>query len=258
MRLATRTQETRVALVDTGWVAGTSRVMEQFLANHASALFALAGTVAGGAISAIGAWLLAKRELRLRLSEKLLDRRIDAHEKVLGLCKTMRTMASLDRLEAQSEVARTPVPLASREVFHDWQVDLARVVSESSHWLRNPLVRELSLVQDYTVSLHMTLLPLAPEKYAEVGAIVRQDFVTFSGRLEELALEFFSSDLHRLRLVPARRWHKYERRETEAKLQKTLLWSRWPEIEQVILNNPVKGPAAQHGPAADTTGSGAL
>jgi hypothetical protein len=45
----------------------------------------LAGAIIGGSVSFISAWIAPKRALSLKVWEKLLDRRIAAHENVVQL-----------------------------------------------------------------------------------------------------------------------------------------------------------------------------
>src|SRR5690242_16842650 len=96
------------------------RVMAQFLAEHASAIFALMGTLVGGMVSYVGSWFLRRRDLDLRLWERFLDRRISAHEAVVGLALKMRVMASLEEFDSDGNLIRAPNVMVSREAFEEW------------------------------------------------------------------------------------------------------------------------------------------
>lgn len=54
--------------------------MEQIIKDNASAIFALLGTLAGATLTFVGTWILQSQEARNRLLEKVLDKRIQAHE----------------------------------------------------------------------------------------------------------------------------------------------------------------------------------
>jgi len=54
--------------------------MEEFLSKHASAVFALIGAFGTTVITLVVNWLMRRKEASLRLSEKLLDKRIASHE----------------------------------------------------------------------------------------------------------------------------------------------------------------------------------
>src|SRR5688572_9595470 len=132
---------------------------------------------------------MARRELKLRLAEKLLDRRMTAYDSILSMCKEMRGMVSLDEMEAPGELARSPIVLFSEEHFAEWQARLAVTGANASHWLHSTLVREMSLLQDYVVNLHLRLHGASAEAYPLVGSLIRQDFIDLSNRLERLAME---------------------------------------------------------------------
>ncbi len=55
-------------------------------------------------MSFVGALLLKKREFNLAVSSKILDRRIDAHEKVISLVTEMRVMVALGEVADSGEV----------------------------------------------------------------------------------------------------------------------------------------------------------
>ena len=71
--------------------------IKNILSDNIVAVFALLGTIIGASLTFLSSWFLAGRETKLRLREKLLDRRIEAHEQIILLTPTIRTMISLFR-----------------------------------------------------------------------------------------------------------------------------------------------------------------
>jgi hypothetical protein len=55
--------------------------MNQLIRDNASALIGVSGVVIGAFITFLASWALRKRDYDLRLWDKLIDRRIDAHER---------------------------------------------------------------------------------------------------------------------------------------------------------------------------------
>lgn len=195
----------------------------QFFLANASAMFALAGALGGGVLSFFGAMLLKKREFNLAIWGKLLERRISAHEVVISLATEMRVMFLLGGVSASGEVRRAPNVMASMEAFEEWFGRFTRLSLEGTSWLSTETKREMSLVQDYLVTLHMHLAGIPSDRYPELGEVVRQDFIDFSASLERKAFDFFKHEIRSMRLDSPTEWHKYERQETERRLKATAL-----------------------------------
>ncbi len=208
--------------------------MAQFLAEHASAIFALMGTLVGGMVSYVGSWFLRRRDLDLRLWERFLDRRISAHEAVVGLALKMRVMASLEEFDSDGNLIRAPNVMVSREAFEEWLTEFAQVSVPATTWLSIVVKRELNLVQDFMVTLHSSLTRVPSERFLTVGTIVYQDFLDFSSSLERIAFQFFESEARKLKLPELAEHHKYAFEETQLRLQKTVMMSKWTDIQRVI------------------------
>ena len=129
--------------------------MWELIGSNISAVFAIAGTIVGALLSFISTYILKKYDMKHRLLEKVLDKRIESHESVLGLAKTMRIMV-LAPVE-NVELNRYPKMLSSRDSFEAWLNDVSQIVNQHSSWLSTTLVRELGLLQDYLVNLHLFL-----------------------------------------------------------------------------------------------------
>ncbi|MDD2308237.1 MAG: hypothetical protein PHH91_01500 [Desulfuromonadaceae bacterium] len=76
--------------------------MIEFINKNASAIFGLLGAIGGGSITFLTTWLIKQREYDQRLWDKLLERRIKAHENVIAIALEMRVMVSLGGIENKS------------------------------------------------------------------------------------------------------------------------------------------------------------
>lgn len=203
--------------------------MIESLEQHATAISALLGTALGGGIAFITSRAAARRDLKIRLFESVFQRRMDAHEQVLELCRRICTMVGAGGLDESGEVARHPAFLHSSEAFNQCFAQLSNALS-NSHWFRAPLLRELNLFQDYLVTLNLHLEGTPEGAYPAVGGLIRQDFVDFAASIQERALLFFTDDLDRLDVLPPKAWHKFEKAETERRLSATQLLKRSSDI----------------------------
>ena len=81
----------------------------EFLRQNASAVFAVAGVLLGGVLTFAANWRLRKRDYDLRAWERLLDRRVAAHEDVIAIALQMRVVVALGELDTKGEVRAWPV-----------------------------------------------------------------------------------------------------------------------------------------------------
>ncbi len=212
----------------------------EFLEAHVNLVIALGGAVGGAFISLVVGWLLRKRDYDLRLWDKLLERRIQAHENLIKVALEMRVMVALGTVDAEGEVIRAPQVLVSQEEFEQWFASAINNCLAGSTWLSIDAKREASFLQDYLVTLHLHLQPIASEDYLSVGSIIRQDFIDISANLERVAFRFFEKDARRLKLSNLDEWHKYPREQTEKRLKDTRLlqsWSEWSPLIQETTTN---------------------
>lgn len=195
----------------------------KFLSDNASAVFALIGALGGSILSFIGALLLKRREFSLATANKLLERRISAHENLITLASEMRVMINLGDTTPAGEVRRSPKAMLSREDFEKWFIRFTQLSLQGTSWLSTEAKREVNFVQDYLLTLHMYLVGVSSEEFPALGEVVRQDFIDLSSSLEKKAFNFFQSGIHKLRPDSLYKWHKYERTETERRLNSCAL-----------------------------------
>lgn len=208
--------------------------VKEFISKNTSAIFGLLGALGGGLVSFLATWMLKKREYNLRLWDKLLERRIKAHESVIAAALQMRLMVTLGVKEEDGELARSPHVLRSKEDFEEWFISFTTLTMEGSTWLTTEAKRELNFVQDYLVTLHQNLRDVPSEQYLPIGQVIRQDFIDLSSSLEKKSFAFFGKEVRNLKLSNLKEWHKYKRSETEARLKKTILLSQWQKIAGIV------------------------
>lgn len=208
--------------------------IQQFITEHASAVFALLGVLGGGLLSFFGSLLLKKRDFNLRLWDKLIERRIKAHENVMALAVEMRIMVPIGGVDQDGDVRRAPQVLISKKEFDRWLTRFTQLSMEGTTWLTTDAKRELNFAQDYLVTLHQNISGIPSEKYLAVGNIIRGDFIDISSSLEKKSFEFFESGIRKLKLDSLNKWHKYKRPVTESRLKQTALLRNWETISKVV------------------------
>ncbi len=194
-----------------------------FLESNASAVFGLAGALGGALLTSVAGLLARNRDFKLRAWEKVLERRIAAHENVLSIAAEMRVMYPLGGVDSNDEVRRAPMMVRTREDLERSLTRFGQASFMATTWLNIRAKRELSLVQDYFVTLHVYLEGVASESYPAIGEIIRQDFIDLSASLEKASHEYFTRDIGRRQLPSLRQHHKYQIAETGRRLEATAL-----------------------------------
>src|SRR5690606_20775155 len=102
--------------------------------TDAGALIALLGVIGGAAITAAANALLAGRQARFRVREKIMDKRIAAYEAVLGIAKDLRETTFPPEPAPQSLDNRIPRVLVTLDGADRWRLDVANVMGTNLHW----------------------------------------------------------------------------------------------------------------------------
>lgn len=210
--------------------------MEELLQQHSSAIFGLLGVFLGGSLSFFANWAMKNREYSLRIWDRLIDRRIKAHENLIAIAIEMRVMVALGGKEKDGEIARAPQVLLSKDEFVRWFVRFTQLTQEGNTWLTTKAKRELNFAQDYLITLHTHLASAPSENYLAIGQVIRMDFINLSSSLEKAAYDYFENEIAKRKLNKLSDWHKYPRQSTESRLKSTALLSNWEGVQQAILN----------------------
>ena len=151
--------------------------MEKFFLDNSSAIFSLLGISIGAILTFCFSWLIKKREYELRLWDKLIERRVNAHEKVIGIALELRVFVLFDGIDSKGEAKRYPKILHSEDTFNEWLCKFADVGNNSSTWLSVHAKREINYAQDYLLTLNNNIKNIPPEKLHEFGNLIRNDFI---------------------------------------------------------------------------------
>lgn len=207
---------------------------QKLLSENMSAMFALIGTCIGAVLAFLSGYFLKKREFKLAISTKIIDRRINAQEKVLDLATDMRFMLSPGGTDLHGEMPRFPKIMNSKEDFQLWFLEYSEKIRECTTWLSTETKRECNFVQDYLATIHTNLANVPSDKYKKIGAVLRDDFIALSSSLEKSAMKYFQNDLYKLKPDSLDKWHKYKRSETEARLNALKISKEWITIQGII------------------------
>lgn len=211
--------------------------MIEFLQQNASAFFALLGAVSGSILTGVFGFISKSKETKLRITEKVVDRKLQAYDDLIDSIGLIRSMVLLGGWDGERELKRTPQIMFSQQDFSDFLVEFSSMRNSSERWLSFSVKREISLFLDYMVTLKELVRTASDQQLQEIGALLRYDFIEFAVKIEDSAHDFLNKDLLKLDHKTDRRWHKYKPEETIGKLECTRLFKLRETLQREILEN---------------------
>lgn len=208
--------------------------MENLLIENASAVFAIVGALVGSIVTGVFGYYGKSREVKLKLAEKIIGKKLDAHEKIIDFANVMRVMCVVEGVPVDKELPRYPAFLHGKESFDKLWNELGEIQSQSERWLSAELKREIYFSIDYLVTLYKWVEQVNDVGLRRLGVVLRNDIVDISNRIEEKSHEFINNDIVNLKIKTDRRWHKFESAKTEKMFQNTILMKRRSELQGIV------------------------
>ncbi len=206
----------------------------QLIINNTPAIFGMIGVFIGGGFAFISSFFIKKLEFKNKISEILLKKRIESHEKAYQIADEMSLMISGDTIEEDNELTRYPHILSSQKVFDQWSVNFYLHTSQSRFWLTTDVVKVLNLIQDYQINLSLFLNEFNEKHYPYIGTVVRLDLINLSSQLEKTIKKFLLKTIFNSNMKDVFAWHKYKPEYTEKKLNETEFFKNKDIIKQHI------------------------
>lgn len=186
--------------------------------------FAVYGVLGGVLLTLLGSWLLKRHEYKLRLWDKLIDRKINAHDNVIRSSQEMRKTSPIGGRNEDNQIRRIPHVLQSREVFDDFFTNFTTETLSDSSWLTLATRKELNFIQDYLVNVHEQIALLSDADLEVLAETVHFDFIELSSSLEKVAYSFYEKEVLQLKIGNLKDWHKYDLDITLKRLGQTRLY----------------------------------
>lgn len=196
-----------------------------------AALIGLAGVVVGTLITSVINLVLTKKQAKMRVLEKVFDKRIQAHENILTVVNGLRSVISLERVNDERHLLGYPGSLKSNAERENFMYNSFLILAENSHWIGTELERELGFLKDYLTSLHMTVKGIDDNNLIEVGILIKQDFIDLAMSIEDKTFDFFRKDIYKVSINKKDEWHKYPKEVTFKRFENTLLHKHHDDIE---------------------------
>lgn len=204
-----------------------------------STISALLGVALGSLLSFLATWLVRKNESRLRLTEKVLERQIQAHEKAAEIGGSLYQVKALGWCEDSGRSAELPAFLFSWDEYCEFRRALNGFSHSHSFWLDANANEEFGLLFAYFSELERLLVGANHENLWAVGLVLCPDFAEFSARIRNRCYEYLSQQVFALRPV---RQHiglsDSVRKRRRQLLANTVLFTRRRDVEKIINSDP--------------------
>jgi hypothetical protein len=209
--------------------------------NVIAPIIAVMGLIIGSILTFVFSSNLKSKETKLKISEKLIDKRIDAHEQVLKLAKLMRSSHTQNQFDSANELITYPLIFLSEENYSDWRQNFFLITNEYSHWLSIKVHNELFYIQDYIVNLNKALENAPESNYKSIGIILKKDFIEMSTNLEKEVVWYFEKGWSNLS-VKRKGKYKLPKSESLKRLKKSNFTKRYLEISKYFFEKNTSSP----------------
>jgi hypothetical protein len=165
----------------------------------------------------------------LRQKEKLTEKRINAHEKIIELADLLNNTASYsENLEAANgSMVRGPVFLESTNIYRKWFHDTFNPHIQNLVWLTPKVRSEIHLLQNYLVNLYGLIENLDESKVQKIGVAIKDDFILFANNLRNWSQEYISHNALLLDTQDIDTSWKYDNQTINRRLNKTTLFKQF-------------------------------
>lgn len=212
--------------------------METFINGNIN--LALLGVIIGGLLSFFATWILQKKETTLRVTERILDHRIEAHETFGKFATTLGITDQIGYYENDpAKVIDAPWFMESEEQFKKMMNDNQNLYKSYRFWLSTEVGNYLGLLGVYFTELHRVLSHTSTDNYWAIGLIINDDIAEFSIGLRNLCTRHLFTNVLQLKVPePHTLLDQQIVTERRRQLNNTALFSQRKKIDTITNSDP--------------------
>lgn len=184
----------------------------------------LLGAIIGGLIASLSNWLSINKEAKVRIHERLFERRIQAYENVVSFARKLNSVVQTDNIGEDGYVKTYNGFLQDQDHFNALKKMLYQANDPLSYMLDIKVVRELRYIQDYFGNLQKVLDENDISNYPKVAVEIQPDLRELSENLRKSADKFFENEITSLNIKPQKGSPKLTEKEFNARFSKTKLF----------------------------------
>jgi len=197
-----------------------------------SSIFALVGVILGAILTFVLNKQLKQDEYKTRINEKIIDKRINAHEAILEMSKLLRTTISKQSISETGQLQTYVGMIANKETFENFKTRYYELENFNNHWLDPELNKYTFFIQEYLMNLDLLLKDIDEKHYPDIGQIIKPDFLDFSHRLEESAVKFLTKGIYDYKKEYYEKESYYDLNTTNEMFRKTKLSENYKKLKE--------------------------
>jgi len=173
--------------------------------------------------------LSQNRNYKLKLYDKIADKKIRACDIVLDISKQLRLIQQSSTHEYFNDgtLKRYPIILKDFDSFYIFWTNLTNEFNSHSTWLDTNTQRELNFLQDYLITLNSLMYNITEEELYKLREDVLYDFIGLSSDIEKSIKNYYLNDFLKIKIIDKIKWHKFKKKETMKKLEQTNLFKTY-------------------------------
>ena len=209
-----------------------------------TSLLPLVGVLLGSSIAILGNYLSKKQERNSQIFKLLIDKRIDAYEKILGVTQSIKL--SIFKVENDKKISCPMILAKQAKDFDYFYLHLIEAIRNNGHLIDNKLNYKTMNLRNYLDNLYQYLKDLRgedgewknPEIVEKLGYFLSEDFRKLTSEIEIEISRFFSKDIYRTNFRPSTLDKSLMKEEIDipADFLDLKLFKNEKEIEKLISN----------------------
>ena len=214
-------------------------INEAAISQLINGVFIILSVVIGAVITFIINRNINKRSFEHQLWEKIIDKKIDAHEKIMVMAYVIRTNTIYKIVGHENEIFSGPSFFESKEKFDEFWYGFTNTYRASRVWL-NPEVSQLVFnFVSYIANVGEFITKINEIDYPLVGIFLRKDFINLSIKIEEFAYSYFQKDFLKLH-VPNMKNINTMVEEKDKSIKNSIFYKQRTELISFINQNTSK------------------
>ncbi len=170
--------------------------------------------------------LSQNKSYRLKLYDKIVDKKIQACDVVLDISKELRLIqqSSTNEYFDDGTLKRYPLVLKDFDSFYIFWTNLTNTFNSHSTWIDIDSQREINFLQDYLISLNSIIYQIKDEELYKIREDILYDFIELSSNIEKSIKNYYLKDFLNIKIIDKLQSHKFKKEETIKRLNQTKLF----------------------------------
>lgn len=170
----------------------------EIIKENPGVFYTILGTMIGAVVSFLSTYFFQRREIKWKLDEKIISKRILEHEILLKFITELNLTIGFDTTENK---VRTCVGIfRSPDLFMEWNNRFTFFISKAFIWFSKPILEELFFFNGYieTLKEYFVLNEINEIQLELIGEFLKDDLEKIGKNFSKLIGEYYAKDLSKV------------------------------------------------------------